>query len=87
MADELFRRYCPHTSWGFSSLVFGPIYLTDMGREEFENLIQTLITLGEDRAELEYWKKIYDFLSEEDKRKLENRLGKELQELNNLIDV
>ena len=58
-----------------------------MGREEFDNLVQTLVTLGEDQAELEYWKKIYDFLSKDDKGKLEKRLKQELQELNNLIDV
>lgn len=58
-----------------------------MGRDEFENLVNTLTTLGEDRAEMEYWKRIYDFLSEEDKKKLEKRLSQELQELNNLIDV
>lgn len=49
-----------------------------MDQNEFNKLLDQLIALGEDRQEMEHWRKLYAFMTEEEKLKLDANLQKTL---------
>lgn len=49
-----------------------------MNQDEFNNLLDELINLGESKEEMEHWRKLYAFMTEEEKQKLEANLQKTL---------
>ncbi|KKT41047.1 MAG: hypothetical protein UW30_C0013G0016 [Candidatus Giovannonibacteria bacterium GW2011_GWA2_44_13b] len=53
----------------------------DLSKERFEKVILRLIELGEDKEELEFWRSIFDKLSETKKEKLISNLEKEKETL------
>ena len=49
--------------------------------QELENLMEQLVKLGEDRAELELWKKIFPALDDEGKAEILKNLKEEIEAL------
>jgi hypothetical protein len=50
----------------------------DSQKQEFYDVIQQLIPLGEDKKELHYWEAIFDDLTEEEKLEVLKNLQEEL---------
>jgi hypothetical protein len=50
----------------------------DSQKQEFYDVIQQLIPLGEDKKELHYWESIFDDLTEEEKLEVLGNLKEEL---------
>ena len=50
----------------------------DSQKQEFYDVIQQLIPLGEDKKELHYWEAIFDDLTDEEKTEVLGNLKEEL---------
>ena len=56
----------------------------DSVKQEFYDVIEQLIPLGEDKKELSYWEAIFDDLTKEEKKDVLNNLKEELFSIKNL---
>ncbi len=56
----------------------------DSVKQEFYDVIEQLIPLGEDKKELSYWEAIFDDLTEEEKKDVLNNLKEELASIKKL---
>lgn len=59
-------------------------YQINMNQEEFDQLIQKLIALGEDKDELGLWQNLFSTLKDEEKMELIKNLEEELKQLQDL---
>jgi len=50
-------------------------------KEDFKKLVERLISLGEDKDELEYWQNIYDYLQPEQQYEIYKNLFEEFEAL------
>jgi hypothetical protein len=50
-----------------------------MDQTMLDNLLNQLIKLGENKEEMEHWRNLYPFMSEEEKSKLDANLIKTLE--------
>lgn len=57
----------------------------DSQKQEFYDVIQQLIPLGEDEKELHYWEAIFDDLTEEEKVEVMENLKEELASIKRAI--
>ena len=57
----------------------------DSRKQEFYDVIQQLIPLGEDKKELHYWEAIFDDLTEEEKVEVLGNLKEELASIKRAI--
>ncbi len=55
-----------------------------MNQQDFNQLIQKLTDLGEDKNELELWQNLFPDLEEEEKKELIKNLEDELKQLKDL---
>jgi len=55
--------------------------MTDTSKQHLNELIAQLLTLGEDKFELDFWVRIYDSMSTEEKSELIDNLQAELNSL------
>ena len=58
-----------------------------IAKTELNNLLNILISLGENRTELNFWKDFFDSLDEQEQQKLINNLTNEIKELQQLNET
>jgi hypothetical protein len=58
----------------------------DKQKQEFYDVIQQLIPLGEDKKELHYWEGIFDDLTEEEKVEVLANLKEELASIKSVME-
>lgn len=54
----------------------------EISKQHLEGLIKQLLALGEDKFELDFWLRIYDSMTTEEKSELLANLEQELKSLN-----
>jgi hypothetical protein len=56
----------------------------DKNYEKFNTLTEEILKLGGDKAEIEAWKSLWEFLDEEAKKELLNNLSNQIKELSSI---